>query len=332
VAELITQRANQLATLSVFADCFGADLYPLAALLSPRYARPGEILMSQGDLADFFLIIETGSARVLHTDTDGVAVTIDVPAGQIIGEIALLRRSRRTATVIAEQEVHGWVGDDDAFDLLIELPGVLRSLLSTARQRLAAFITPIPVRMPDGTELFLRPVLPGDNARTIDGPVEFSSDTLYRRFMTARQPTAALMNYLFQVDYVDHFVWVMLDAEEGNVVADARYVREEAERTRAEVAFIVGDEYQGRGLGSFLMKALVIAAHVGGVEKFTARVLSDNLAMRTILDRFGASWVREDLGVVTTEIDVPDLARVHLPKPLTARIGDVARQVIRAVS
>ena len=65
--------------------------------------------------------------------------------------------------------------------------------------------------MRDGTELELRPILPGDNERTVHGPVEFSSETLYRRFQSMRMPTKSLMSYLFEVDYVDHFVWVMTD-------------------------------------------------------------------------------------------------------------------------
>src|SRR5207344_3514311 len=80
----------------------------------------------------------------------------------------------------------------------------------------------------------------------------------------------------------------------GNIVADVRYVREQPGQPVAEIAFIVGDEYQGRGIGSFLMKALVVAARVGGIEKFTARVLSENQPMRAILDKFGAEWERED--------------------------------------
>lgn len=59
----------------------------------------------------------------------------------------------------------------------------------------------------DGSELCLRPVLPGDNERTARGPVQFSSETFYRRFQTTRAPTPSLMRYLFEVDYVDHFVW-----------------------------------------------------------------------------------------------------------------------------
>ena len=43
-----------------------------------------------------------------------------------------------------------------------------------------------------------------------------------------------------------------------------------------------------------------------GVQRFTARVLTDNYPMRAILDRFGAQWHRDDIGVVTTVVDVPD--------------------------
>ena len=58
------------------------------------------------------------------------------------------------------------------------------------------------------------------------GPVQFSSETFYRRFQTTRTPTPSLMAYLFEVDYVDHFVWVLTDGADAPVVADARYVRD----------------------------------------------------------------------------------------------------------
>ena len=53
---------------------------------------------------------------------------------------------------------------------MLDVPGMMDKLVRTARQRLAAFITPIPVRMRDGTELYLRPVLPGDSERTSRRP------------------------------------------------------------------------------------------------------------------------------------------------------------------
>jgi GNAT superfamily N-acetyltransferase len=113
------------------------------------------------------------------------------------------------------------------------------------------------------------------------------------------------------------------------VVADARFVRLIEDPTVAEVAFIVGDEYQGRGVGTFLMGALAVAAKYDGVQRFTARVMADNVSMRAILDHYGARWHRDDLGVVATEIDVP--TRVPFPPKVANRIGQMARQVIRAV-
>ena len=76
----------------------------------------------------------------------------------------------------------------------------------------------------------------------------------------------------------------------------------------------------------------MLAASVAGIEKFTARVLSDNLPMRAILDKYGAKWEREDIGVVTTVIEVQEVREVRLPADLKDRIRDAARQVYGALS
>jgi protein lysine acetyltransferase len=213
----------------------------------------------------------------------------------------------------------------------VHIPGIMTRLVRTVRQRLAAFVTPIPVRVRDGTNLLLRPVLPGDSARTLHGHVRFSAETLYRRFMSARVPSTALMDYLAEVDYVDHFVWVMTD-QDGHPMADARFVREDDKPGVAEIAFTVADAYQGRGIGSFLIAALSVAARVAGIEKFSGRMLADNVAMRTIMDHCGAFWQRDDVGVVTSVIDVPDLRRLPLSSDMVDKIKHTARQVIRSVN
>lgn len=321
--------ADQLAALELFAGCPPHTLEALATQLTPWHAAAGEVMIRQGDPAVAFLLIAQGHAEVSHLSDDGVTVLATLGPGFVVGEIALLRETTRTATVTATEEVSGWAGDRAAFATMVAIPGVLATMVRTARQRLAAIVQPVPIRLRDGTELMLRPVLPGDNERTVHGPVEFSSETLYRRFMSTRTPSKSMMAYLFEVDYVDHFVWVVADGLDGPIVADARFVRDEREPETAEVAFIVGDAYQHRGLGTFLMSALSIAAGVGGVERFTARVLSDNFPMRNILDRYGASWDRDDLSTVTTVIDVPH--RLTLPRALQAEIRDLACQVMRAV-
>ncbi|BBX00730.1 GNAT family N-acetyltransferase [Mycolicibacterium moriokaense] len=331
MAGLNVVRAEELAELAVFDGCPIEDLTPLAKQLQPLAAEPGQALMQQGELAVSFLLIGSGCAEVTHAGLDGHDTVAQLGPGLIVGEIALLRDTPRTATVVATERLTGWVGDREAFATMLEIPGMLDRLVRTARQRLAAFITPIPVELRDGSVYYLRPVLPGDSERTTDGRVEFSSETLYRRFQSPRVPTKSLMTYLFEVDYVHHFVWVMTEGAEGPVIADARFVREEDDPAVAEVAFIVGDDYQGRGIGTFLMDTLVVTANYVGVQRFTARVLSDNHPMRAILDRFGAQWHRDDLGVVTTEVDVPDASSLRLPTSMVKKIRGVTSQVIKAV-
>ncbi|MCB0948381.1 MAG: GNAT family N-acetyltransferase [Mycobacterium sp.] len=328
---LTVVRADDLAGLDVFAGTPSEALVPLAAQLRPLAAAAGQVLMQQGELAVSFLLIRSGRAEVTHTGFDGQDTVVEVRPGLIIGEIALLRNTPRTATVLASEPLTGWVGGREAFATMLEVPGIIDKLVRTARQRLAAFVTPIPVRMRDGTALYLRPVLPGDSERTANGPVEFSGETLYRRFQSVRTPSKTLMGYLFEVDYLEHFVFVLTDGPDGPVVADARFVRDEVDPVKAEIAFTVGDAYQGRGIGTFLMGALSVAAGYDGVQRFTARVLSDNQPMRAILDRFGAIWHRDDLGIVITEIDVPQSKDLPFSPELTQQIRNVARQVIRAV-
>jgi protein lysine acetyltransferase len=326
VAELTGARAEELATMDVFEGCTADDLVPLAACLQPLRAAAGQVLMQQGEQAVSFLLISSGTAEIKHVGRDGVVILGQVAPGTIVGEIALLRDKPRIATVTTAEPLSGWIGDSDAFAHMVQVPGVMPRLLRTVRQRLAGFITPIPIRVRDGTLLMLRPVLPGDE-RTVHGHIQFSSETLYRRFMTARIPSPALLHYLSEVDYVDHFVWVVTDGT--HPVADARFVRDESDPKIAEIAFTVADAYQGRGIGSFLIGALSIAATVDGVERFSARMLSDNAPMRAIMDHYGAVWEREDVGVITTVIDVP--TQRDFGRDVADQITRVARQVIEAV-
>ncbi|BBZ51253.1 GNAT family N-acetyltransferase [Mycobacterium heidelbergense] len=328
MAGLTGARAEELAAMDVFEGCPTEDLAPLAACLQPLRAAAGQVLMRQGERAVSFLLISSGSAEISHVGSDGTVTLGQASPGTIVGEIALLRDGPRIATVTTAEPLTGWIGNNDAFTRLVHIPGVMPRLLRTVRQRLAAFITPIPVRVRDGTRLMLRPVLPGDDERTVHGHIQFSSETLYRRFMTARIPSPALLHYLSEVDYVDHFVWVMT-TDGSDPVADARFVRDESDPTIAEIAFTVADAYQGRGIGSFLIGALSIAARVDGVERFSARMLSDNAPMRAIMDHYGAVWQREDVGVITTVIDVP--RRLAFGRHVADRIARVARQVIEAV-
>jgi protein lysine acetyltransferase len=321
--------AAELGALPVFAGIPTDELSALAAELAPVRARAGELLMRQGDKALSFFILASGEVEIRHTDSDGQTLVAFLSEG-LIGEIALLRNASRTATVIATDEVTGYLGYEAAFEHLLQIPGIAPQLVRTARQRLAAFLTPVPFEARDGTELMLRPVLPGDTQRVAHGRVMFSPETLYRRFLSGRTPTETVLTYLFEVDYVDHFVWVVTDGADGPVVADARFVRDQDDPTLAEIAFTVADAYQGRGIGTVLFAALAVAASVDGITKFQARVLSDNLPARALLDRLDAPWIREEPGIVAATIEVPDPKKLPVKLKHLKEMQDVARQVIRA--
>jgi CRP-like cAMP-binding protein len=317
-----------LAALHVFADIPAEDLAALAANLEPLHAAAGEVLMRQGERAVSFAIIASGRLEIRHVGADGQLAVTELPPGTIVGEIALLRNASRMATVIAKDDVCGYVGYDVAFECMLAMPVVAERMVRTARQRLAAYIAPIPVSAEDGAGLLLRPVLPGD-AERFKSNGSFSRETLYRRYQGGA-PTEGRLAYLFEVDYVDHFVWVVTDGVDGPVVADARFIRDKNDLASAEVAFTVADAYQGRGIGTLLLGALAVAARVDGIERFHGRVLSDNPPARALGDKVNARWEQEEPGVVTTTGEIPAPDDLPLDYDTRRQIQHVARQVIRA--
>jgi MFS family permease len=74
----------------------------LAVALEPVTVPPGQVVFAQGDLGDRCYFVESGSAVVVG---DGKEVT-ELGAGEMFGEIALLRQVPRTATVRAGSELH----------------------------------------------------------------------------------------------------------------------------------------------------------------------------------------------------------------------------------
>jgi len=323
-----TSGVKELAALQVFADIPEHELAALATGLEPLHAVAGEVLMRQGEPAVSFAIIASGRVEIRHVGPDGQVAVTELSPGTIIGEIAFLRDAPRSATVIAKDDVHGYRGYSDAFDQMLAMPVVAERMVRTARQRLAAYVAPIPIWTKDGAQLLLRPVLPGD-AERFCGNGSFSRETLYRRYQGGT-PTEARLVYLFQVDYIDHFVWVVIDGADGPVIADARFIRDEDDPVSAEVALTVADAYQGRGIGTLLFCALAVAARVDGVKRFHARVLSDNPPARALGDKVNARWEHEEPGVITTTGEIPDLADLPLDPGLRGQLEHVARQVIHA--
>jgi len=76
------------------------------------------------------------------------------------------------------------------------------------------------------------------------------------------------------------------------IIAVARFVRTPEDSATAEFAIVVGDEWQGDGLGRELMGRLVDAAVTRGVLRFQATMLADNLAIQRLSERFAVGPLR----------------------------------------
>ncbi|HWD09374.1 MAG TPA: GNAT family protein [Actinomycetota bacterium] len=178
----------------------------------------------------------------------------------------------------------------------------------------------LPVRLPDGTAILLRPIVPSDRTRLHRGMAALSATARRHRFFTAKDALAEdLVTYLTEIDYQSHFAWVAVDVErEGQpVVAVGRYVTLDGALAAdardgfpgsskvAEIAFVVGDDYQRQGLATILLDLLSIVAAANGIKQFFARVLDDNLAMRHVLTKAGGKLRLEDAGVLRATMDVP---------------------------
>jgi RimJ/RimL family protein N-acetyltransferase len=95
------------------------------------------------------------------------------------------------------------------------------------------------------------------------------------------------VDYLTRVDHEDHEALAALVAATGRGVATGRFLRDPADRKQAEVAIVVADDWQGRGVGAVLLERLVRRARAIGIERFTARMLVGNEAARRLLARMG---------------------------------------------
>jgi RimJ/RimL family protein N-acetyltransferase len=160
----------------------------------------------------------------------------------------------------------------------------------------------------NGTRVLLRPIRPGDRDMLQRGMRLLSPLARRHRFFTALDELNDRMaTYLTDIDYASHFAWVAVDVDhpERPIVAVARYIRLPDDPTTAEIAFVVGDDYQRRGLATVLLDLLAIVARGHGIQHFYARMMSDNVAMRHILTKAGGRLQNDEAGVLRTTIDLP---------------------------
>ena len=139
----------------------------------------------------------------------------------------------------------------------------------------------------DGAEFLLRPVRMSDEPLLKDFFYSLSDNSLYRRFISYRQdmPHERLQDFVI-IDYTKEMVILatLQDGDKEVITGLGQYVVDDAAHT-ADVAFVVRDAYQNRGIGSELLSYLTQLAKRQGLFGFTADVLVENEPMLHVFEK-----------------------------------------------
>jgi len=141
----------------------------------------------------------------------------------------------------------------------------------------------------DGSELLVRPVKPTDEEMLSDMFYDLSDQTIINRFfsMLKSMPHRKLQQFCC-IDYTNEMSLVAIagSGPKQKIVGLGSYYLNPATQ-RAEIAFLVADAWQGKGIGTYMMRSLVKTSKSKNIKGLTAEVLRDNVAMIALMHKSG---------------------------------------------
>jgi CRP-like cAMP-binding protein len=318
---------SSLSGLELLAGATSEQLASLDAHLAPAEYEAGDVLIAEGDGGRTFVLVLDGDVAVTRRTRAGDRELGRGGRGSLFGELATITAEPRRATVRALSDVRVVTGDVDGFDALVTVPGVMERLVDLATQRLAEIARPVGAVLPDGTDVWLRPLVARDREEFAAALARQPDEWRHRRFFSAVKPSPALVDYLVHLDFLGHFAWAVGRPHPVDGIGTARFIRSHDDGSLAEVAFEVDEDWHGRGVGTLLLGALGAAASRVGVSTFRAEVLYENRPMRAVLNKVGAHWEHAETGVMETRVDV-DATRALVPAATWDALGAVTDEIV----
>jgi GNAT superfamily N-acetyltransferase len=150
------------------------------------------------------------------------------------------------------------------------------------------------LRLADGTPVVVRPLHAGDEASIQDGFAHLSAGSRRLRFFrTIRELPAGHADSLVHADGENHLAWGMTDSR-GAGIGIARVIRDALDPRKGELAITIADEWQRRGAGTILAKALAEQSKRVGIDRWLAVVLLENRGILRLLQHVGREISRTD--------------------------------------
>jgi RimJ/RimL family protein N-acetyltransferase len=179
-------------------------------------------------------------------------------------------------------------------------------------------------RLRDGRAVHIRALRPTDRDSLLAAFERSSDETRYRRvFAPKKSLTPAELDRILNVDFVDRVALAAFVREEdgSEVLGGAgRYVL--AEPGCAELAFTVDDPHQNIGIGTHLMRHLVLIASQAGLRELIAEVLSDNAPMFKVFERSGLDMrIRHHEGIAHVRLGLARSGQDESPQANNPNAG-----------
>ncbi len=151
-----------------------------------------------------------------------------------------------------------------------------------------ARIERLPDREPDREiDLRVRPVALSDEKALQDLLYRLSDESVYRRFLChKRTHPSEEIRELVDLDYEQNMGLVVCLPDTEEVIGMARYDLDPATRL-GDIAFVVRDDWQDRGVGTILMRRMAEIARARGLGGFSADVLASNKPMLVVFQNSG---------------------------------------------
>jgi GNAT superfamily N-acetyltransferase len=155
--------------------------------------------------------------------------------------------------------------------------------------------TPSEIDSRAASDVEIRPLAPTDRDGLAAAFSRLSEDTRWRRFRgLASQLGERQLDRLTRIDHHEHEALAAIVRDSGQIVGVARYIALPHEPDTAEVAIAVDDDWQRRGIGRGLIRALVGRARAEGVTRLLAYVDGDNRLVLAWIARAGGVPVAHD--------------------------------------
>lgn len=154
----------------------------------------------------------------------------------------------------------------------------------------------------NGETITIRPIVPSDAVHIRTALETADSETLYRRFFTARPKFSDdTIDYLARVDYRRRLALVAFAS--GGPIAIARY-EADADPDEAEIAFVVSPDWRGLGIADTLGRMLIEEAGKNQVRRIIAYYLPTNESAARLLERLGLVADEPEHGVTTARLSL----------------------------